>query len=164
MQLTNYQRLIALAEKTFNLKNDSSQLHIGYNEIKTLRSIHVHTVNEYTINNEPVAWLTIIPSNEELMRLFLDDKLNEKELYNYSIKLSDFNTLYLCSALVLEEYQKKGIISNMAVAAIQSLKTSYSIKALFAWPFTEAGKKAALSIANKVSLPLFLKHYAVNKY
>ncbi len=87
MLSTNYQRLIELAEKTFNLKNDSSQLHIGYNEIKTLRSIHVHTVNEYAINNEPVAWLTIIPSNEQFMRLFLDDKLNEKELYNCSIKL-----------------------------------------------------------------------------
>jgi hypothetical protein len=68
-----------------------------------------------------------------------------------------YEALYLCSALVLEEYRRKGITKRLTVKAIKEIRRDHPLKALFVWPFSEEGEKAAQCIAGLTSLPLFQK-------
>ena len=65
--------------------------------------------------------------------------------------------MYLCSALVLEEYRRKGIVKKLATEAINSIKEDHPLKAMFVWAFKKEGDLAAEHIAQSVGLPLF-KH------
>jgi GNAT superfamily N-acetyltransferase len=59
--------------------------------------------------------------------------------------------------LVLEEFRRKGIASQLSLKAIEEIRKDYTIKYLFAWTYTQEGKIAAESIANKCKLPLLIR-------
>lgn len=66
-----------------------------------------------------------------------------------------YDSIYLCSALVLEEYRRKGIIRQMALKAIEEIQKDHPVKSLFIWAFTKEGEMAAEKIAQLTSLPLY---------
>jgi GNAT superfamily N-acetyltransferase len=152
MEKNNLERLIQLADEVFDMKNDPEQLNVDQEVIRRLSSMHPSTLSEQVEGNGPVAWVLVIPTTLELMNRFLDGKISEKELFN----LTPLNeALYLCSALVLEEYRRKGITKRLVLSAFENISRDHPIKALFVWPFTEEGGVAAERIATLAGLPLF---------
>jgi hypothetical protein len=89
------------------------------------------------------------------MNQFLNHEINEKQLYELTIPGQAYEAIYLCSALVLEEYRKKGYAKEVTLHAIEEIRKDHPIKSLFYWPFTEGGAAAAKSIANAIKLPLY---------
>lgn len=152
---SNYKRLITLAEEVFAVKSDPEQLDVDENVIKRLHKIHPSTVSEHVEGDGPVAWLLIIPTSERLMERFLNAEISEKQLFEMTVPGSNYETIYLCSALVLQEYRRKGIIKKLAVKAINTIRKEHPVKALFAWPFTEEGRLAAENLSSLTGLPLF---------
>lgn len=155
MSLNNYERLIQLAEDVFDAKNDPDQLDVNPDVIRHLQQMHPATVSEYNEEEGPVAWVLIIPTTEKLMHQFVESKISERQLYNQTPLHVSYDALYLCSALVLEEYRRQGIVKKLAVQAIQEICKDHPIKALCTWPFTYEGEFSAEKIARLVSLPLF---------
>lgn len=153
----NLERLIHLAEKTFAVKNDPSQLDVNQEVLLKLQKIHPSTVSEYSDDNGPVAWLLLIPTTSALMDQFISGIITEKELFELTPPDQRYDTIYLCSALVLEEYRRKGITKKLALKAIEEIRKDYPIKSLFIWPFTEEGNIAAEVIAKETGLPLYKK-------
>lgn len=153
----NLERLIHLAEKTFAVKNDPSQLDVNQEVLLKLQNIHPSTVSEYSDDNGPVAWLLLIPTTSVLMDQFISGIITEKELFELTPPDQRYDTIYLCSALVLEEYRRKGITKKLALKAIEEIRKDYPIKSLFIWPFTEEGNIAAEAIAKETGLPLYKK-------
>lgn len=153
----NLERLIHLAEKTFAVKNDPSQLDVNQEVLLKLQNIHPSTVSEYSDDNGPVAWLLLIPTTSVLMDQFISGIITEKELFELTPPDQSYDTIYLCSALVLEEYRRKGITKKLALKAIEEIRKDYPIKSLFIWPFTEEGNIAAEVIAKETGLPLYKK-------
>ncbi|MGE5381823.1 MAG: GNAT family N-acetyltransferase [Omnitrophica WOR_2 bacterium] len=153
----NLERLIHLAEKTFAVKNDPSQLDVNQEVLLKLQKIHPSTVSEYSDDNGPVAWLLLIPTTSVLMDQFISGIITEKELFELTPPDQRYDTIYLCSALVLEEYRRKGITKKLALKAIEEIRKDYPIKSLFIWPFTEEGNIAADVIAKETGLPLYKK-------
>jgi ribosomal protein S18 acetylase RimI-like enzyme len=153
----NLERLIHLAEKTFAVKNDPSQLDVNQEVLLKLQKIHPSTVSEYSDDNGPVAWLLLIPTTSALMDQFISGIITEKELFELTPPDQRYDTIYLCSALVLEEYRRKGITKKLALKAIEEIRKDYPIKSLFIWPFTEEGNIAADVIAKETGLPLYKK-------
>ena len=49
---------------------------------------------------------------------------------------ASYDAIYLCSALVLEEFRRKGIAKQLALKAIEDIRKDYPVKALFVWTFT----------------------------
>jgi hypothetical protein len=152
---SNYQRLIRLAEEVFDMRNDPEQLQVDENIIRRLQLLHHATVAEYRDENGPVAWLLVIPTTLEVMNLFVDGKISEMKLFGMTSPGSRFEALYLCSALVLPEYQRKGIIKGMVLNAIAEIKKEYPLKALYVWAFSKEGDIASERIAEAAGLPLF---------
>lgn len=155
MSLSNLQRMIQLAEVVFAAKTDPEQLDVNQEVIERLLAIHPSSVMEYDDGNGPVAWVLVIPTTLGVMQRFLDHDISEKELFDLTLPGESFEAVYLCSALVLEEYRRKGITKSLALKAIETIRQHHSVKALFVWAFSEAGDQASETIAREAELPLY---------
>ncbi len=146
--------MIKLAEEVFAVKNDPDQLDVNQEVIERLKKIHPATVSEYDDGNGPVAWVLLIPTTTDLMTRFLKKEISEKQLFNLTPLNTTYEALYLCSALVLEEYRRKGIAKRLALKAIVSIRKGHPLKSLFVWAFSKEGDLAAEAISRLTSLPL----------
>ena len=151
---SNFERMIQLAEDVFAAKKDPDQLDVDEDVIEHLKKIHPYSVSEYDDGNGPAAWILLIPTTTGLMNQFLDNKISEKELFELTPLDTPYEALYLCSAMVLEEYRRKGIAKRLTLKAIEEIKKDHPIKALFVWAFTKEGDLAADALAKFTGLPL----------
>lgn len=151
---TNLERMIKLADEVFATKNDPDQLDVTPAVIEQLFRIHPSTVSEFDDGNGPVAWVLLIPTTLELMKSFLECSITEKELFEQTNPGVAYEALYMCSALVLPEFRRKGIVKQLTIAAIENIRMQHALKALFVWPFSREGELASEELARLVSLPL----------
>ena len=89
------------------------------------------------------------------MEQFIASKINERELLSKTPLRGKYDSIYLCSALVLPEYRGKGIAKSLMIKAIKSIQKEHPINCLFYWGFSKEGKKLAASVAKSFSLPLY---------
>jgi GNAT superfamily N-acetyltransferase len=151
----NLERMIQLAEKFFATDNDPSQISINRRVMLRLKHIHPDTIAEKSTSKGPIAWILVIPTTHTLMEQFISKKINERELYKKTPFDVKYDSLYLCSALVLPEYRGKGLAKKLMAKAIRSIQKEHPIRCLFYWAFSIEGKKLAASIARELSLPLY---------
>ena len=151
MALSNYERMIQLAEEIFAVKTDPDQLDVDQDVIEKLQKIHPATLSEYNDGNGPAAWILLIPTTTDLMNRFLEHEISEKELFELTQPGTIYDALYLCSAMVLEEYRRKGIAKRLTVNAIESIRKDHPLKALFVWAFSPEGDLSAEKIAQLCS-------------
>ncbi len=154
MSLSNFERMIKLAEDVFAVKKDPNQLDVNQDVIERLQKLHPSTVSEYDDGKGPVAWVLVIPTTLDLMNRFIEHKITEKELFELTPIGTSYEALYLCSALVLEEYRRKGIAKRLAVKAIENIQKDHPLKALFVWAFSREGDLGAEKAARLTGLPL----------
>ena len=155
MTLSNYERLIKLADEVFAVKSDPSQLDVDQDVLIRLKKIHPATISEYNEGNGPCAWVLLIPTTLGLMNRFLAKEISEKELYELTPLKAKYDVIYLCSALVLDEYRRKGITKQLALKAIEKMRKKHSLQAAFVWALSPEGDKAAEMIAQLAGLPLY---------
>lgn len=89
------------------------------------------------------------------MNRFLENEISEKELFDLTPLDTTYEAVYLCSALVLEEYRRKGITKQLALTAIENMHKDYPLKAAFVWAFSPEGDMAAEKIAGLAGMPLY---------
>jgi GNAT superfamily N-acetyltransferase len=157
MSLSNFDRLVKLAEEVFAVRSDPSQLNVDQDVIGRLLRLHPSTLSEERDAGGPVAWLLLIPTTMTLMNRFLADEINERELFDLTPEDIPYEAIYLCSGLVLEEYRRKGITKKLALEAIAAIRKDHPIRALFSWAFTKEGDRVAEKIAELTGLPLYKK-------
>jgi len=152
--MNNFQRLIQLAEKSFDVRNDPDQLDVDEEVIEKLQQLHEATLSEYADENGPVIWVLLIPTTIELMNRFLQNEITETELLNLTPRNISYEAIYLCSALTLEEFRHKGLTLKLSLKAIENLRRDYPIKFLFVWSFSEEGAKLSKRISEETGIPL----------
>jgi GNAT superfamily N-acetyltransferase len=146
--------MIRLAEEFFDMKNDPDQLSVDEGSIARLREIDPATMSEERDENGPVAWILVIPTTHALMELFVRGEINERELLERTRPGRVYDSLYLCSALVLPEQRGKGLARRLAVRAVRSIQETHPIRSLFYWGFSAEGDRLAASLARECGLPL----------
>ena len=146
--------MIRVAEEVFAVKNDPDQLDVNQQVLERLQRMNPATVSEYDDGNGPVAWVLLIPTTLELMNKFLKNKISEKQLFELTPIDTTYEALYLCSAIVLKDYHRKGIAKRLVLNSIEKIRKEHPLKALFVWPFSEEGDLGADIIAGLTSLPL----------
>jgi len=150
---SHFERLIALADAVFDVKNDQGQLNVDEEVLSRLEEIHPACVSEFTDEKGPAAWILMIPSTEANMKNFLSGNISEKELFECCHPGDAFEAIYLCSALVLEEYRRRGIARKLSLDAIGKMKADFPIKQLFVWAFSNEGLACARNLAELSGLP-----------
>jgi ribosomal protein S18 acetylase RimI-like enzyme len=154
MALSNFERMLQLADEVFATKDDPNQLDVNEEVLEHLRLIHPATVSEYDDGHGPVAWVLLIPTTLNLMNRFIKGEISEKDLYQLTPLNVKYEAVYLCSAMVLEEYRRKGIAKRLTIESIKSIRNDHPIQSLFVWNFSEEGEFTSAAIAKAVSLPL----------
>jgi len=157
MILSNFERMIQLADEVFAVKSDPSQLDVNQEVRERLLQIHPDTISAHDDGNGPVAWVLLIPTTTYLMNRFLENEISEKEMFNLTPLNIQYDAIYLCSALVLDEYRRKGITRKLALAAIESIQKDHPLQAAFVWAFSSEGDLAAENIARSAGLSLYKK-------
>ncbi len=157
MAQSNFERMLELANEVFDVKNDPSQLSVDGKVMKRLQKLHPATMSEYDDGKGPVVWILVIPTSLDLMNRFLNNKITEQEILDLTRPDTSYEAIYLCSAMVLEEYRGKGIAKKLTIGAIESIRKKHPIKNLVVWPFSKEGDALADSIAKAVGLPLLKK-------
>ncbi len=155
MALSNFERMIELSDQVFSSRTDPDQLNVNEDVMEHLQLIHPSTISEYDDENGPVCWVLCIPTTLDLMNQFMDQKISERELYELTPLHAKYEAIYLCSALLLEEFRGKGIATGLAVEAIESIRADHDIKALFMWAFSKEGEKLAQKLSGLMNLPLY---------
>jgi len=157
MSLSNFERMIQLAEEVFDSKSDPEQLEVNEEVLEHLYKIHPASVQEFDDGNGPVVWVLLFPTTNMLMEDFLVNKISEKQLFELTPLNVQYDAIYLCSAMVLEEYRRKGIAQQLTKDAIEEITKSHPITSLFVWPFTKEGCTLAEKISVTTNLSLKLK-------
>jgi hypothetical protein len=155
MSKSNFERLIQLSDEVFSSRTDPDQLNVNETVMEHLQLIHPNTISEYDDGNGPVCWILCIPTTLDLMNQFINKKISERELYELTPLNAKYEAIYMCSALLLEEFRGKGIAQGLAIKAIEGIQLGHSIKALFLWAFSKEGEKLAEKIAGLTGLPLY---------
>lgn len=150
----NLRRMRKLAEEFFAIHQDPSQLAVDDEVISRLLKIHPGTVLEEKNRDGPVAWMLIIPTTEPLMRRFIREEINERQLLEETPLKASYEAIYLCSALVLPEFRRKGLSENLACRGIGSVLRDHPIKYLFVWSFSHEGATLAEKLSLRFRLPL----------
>lgn len=157
MAISNFERMIALVESSFDTKNDPNQLDVNEEVINRLFQIHPNALIEKDDGQGPYIWIVLIPTSNELMQLFLENEITEAELSEKTPIGAQYETIYLCSAMTLQEYRNKGITKQLCLEAIENMRQNNPISSLFVWSFSKEGESLAEKIALKTSLTLFKK-------
>ena len=155
MPLSNFERMIQLSDEVFSSRTDPDQLNVNENVMEHLAHIHPDTIAEYDDGNGHVCWILSIPTTLDLMTQFINKEISERELYELTPLNTKYEAIYLCSALLLEEFRGKGIAQRLGLKAIESIKIAHSIKALFYWSFSKEGEKLANKASELMGLPLY---------
>lgn len=155
MEKSNFERLIALADEAFDYRTDPDQIEVTDEQRAKLLALHPATMTAYNTPQGPGAWLMIIPTTRAVMERFIKNEISEKQLLEDTEPGDVFETIYLCSALVLEEYRRKGITEQLTLEAIAAIRKEHNIQALYVWPFSDGGDKLAGKVAAEMGLPLY---------
>ena len=153
--------MLHLVDEFFSVKNDPSQLDVTPIVMEQLNELHPSTLSEEVIGDGPVCWILLIPSTLHTMEDFISGKISESDILKQSMDAKksseNFEAIYLCSAIVLPEFRNKGIAKKLTLDAIASIRKDFNIKSLYAWPFSEEGKKLSTLIGEVVSLPVKMR-------
>jgi len=151
MAKSNFERMMQLADEAFDVRHDPEQLNVNEEIIKRLQQIHPATVSEY---EDAVCWIIVIPTTTDLMNKFVAKQITESELFELTPLGIKYDALYLCSAMVLDEYRNKGIARKLTLQAIESIRKDHPIKHLFVWAFSKEGEGLADAVSKVTHLPL----------
>ena len=70
MPLSNFERMIALVNESFDARNDPEQLDVNEEVIALLQQLHPATLSEHNEGDGPVVWILLIPTTVTLMHQF----------------------------------------------------------------------------------------------
>lgn len=150
-------RIRRLAEEFFQTADDPEQMPVSEESWKKIQKISRKCFTyAQTRKKELQGFALVIPTQKELMDMFLKKKISEKDLLNMTKPAKEYDALYLCTVFVLPEHRRKG----MATKLLKKLIGSAPIRkgaALFAWPYSKEGKLLASKLSKEYGRPIRLR-------
>lgn len=149
-------KIFEITERFFGTANDPDQMPVNKESLRKLQELHPKSFIYKTDNDEPISWVVVLPTSDELMKKFLDNEINERELLNLTQPQDRYEALYLCSAFTVPEHRGKGYAAALFQEAITQIPHSKDVK-LFAWPFSEEGKQLADKLSSIFGKKILIK-------
>ena len=153
----NLERMMRLADEFFDYRNDPEQIVVDEQIMAKLEAIDPASLAQQANEDGPIAWVLVIPTTERVMREFLEGKISERKLLEETMPGQQFDAVYLCSALVLPEFRRKGLAKLLTLRSVNAIRTRHPIRWLYIWPFSEEGARVAEEVAAESKLPLLRK-------
>lgn len=149
---------VNLHVRGFNVKEDSNQIQeedVSYKKIIDYDCEQECIIKE---NEKVIGSFYFILTSKKIMDNFLEEKINERDLLNNSRKLINFNSIYFCSAIIEEDYRRKGLIFKATKKLIKHINPLFKEKpSIFGWTFSESGSNLFKKTAKEFSFEFFEK-------
>lgn len=102
----------------------------------------------------------VILTSIDIMNLFLQGKITERELLFESRKIKSYNSIYLCSSIIIQEYRRFGLIFEAGKILLKKIieKNNFN-PVIFGWTFSEAGSNLLKKTAKHFNLEYFEKKH-----
>ncbi|MFA5856312.1 MAG: GNAT family N-acetyltransferase [Candidatus Pacearchaeota archaeon] len=150
-----------ISEDYFGTQKDSNQIPTTRQTRDWIYKNAQDYLNIIRSDGEMVGYTFMLPCNRILMDCFLSKKINEAELFEEikKMKLKDTpETIYLCAAVLKEEFRGKGLATTAFVKAINKIIQNGKNKPiLFYWKYSEEGGKLSQRVAKFTGLELKIR-------
>jgi hypothetical protein len=151
-----------ISEDFFGMQKDPEQFQATEENKKYIFKHMQSFLNIIKNDGTIVGYSFLVPSTKEIMNSFVKGNITEADLFNKvkELKLTELNfeTLYLCSAIIKKEHQLKGLALSGSVRLIESLIKKRGIQpALFFWAYSKEGAIVAKKVAKALNLNLVKK-------
>jgi GNAT superfamily N-acetyltransferase len=147
MNKDSFEKIKKISEEFFGTKSDPEQIEINQENADELYKLHSGTIiYKFNEKDEPIAWVTTIPTSIHVMNDFLDKKISERELMGLALKEKSFEALYLCGVFVLPEYRNMGYGKSMLLQGIEKVSQDKDIP-LYCWNYSEEGRMLIKSLS-----------------
>lgn len=151
-----FDKMREIAEKFFKTANDPNQIPIGEESLRKFQKLHPKTIIYRTENNEPISWVVVLPTSNELADKFLRGEINEWELLDMTRPQRQYEALYFCAAFTIPEYRKKGFIIEMLKEAIDTIPHIKDVR-IFTWPYSQEGRLLIEKLERVLDIKIELK-------
>ena len=147
-----------MLEEYFKSENDVEQAPISKENIIWVHKNMPNCANVIKYDNKIIGSTFVVPCNRKLMEKFLSGKINENQLFEMikkELNLSNFDSIYLASAFIKQEFRGRGLAVKGFVKSIKKLIGNKKVKpTLFYWGYSVEGKKLARKVAEITGLEL----------
>lgn len=155
-----FHKIGELATNFFYAEPDDEQLppeEYNYEFSKNKTPFSTNIIKE---ENKVIGFTSIIPCDERTMKLFLNKKINEKEMWHKikNLKWKEVTCAYLAATLIIPTYQKKGIGTKARITHINKIQELYpNLKKLFCWTYTKEGKKLIKKVIKEINQEILIR-------
>lgn len=104
----------------------------------------------------PISWVMIVPTQKELAKKFINKEISEKELFVETEFAEQYDALYLCSAITIPEFQKRGLVTLLTLGLIQKIPHTAD-PVIFSWPTTVPGKIALTALSSSINSKILIR-------
>lgn len=150
-----------MAEEFFEMESKPDEMPASEENQKFVLEKIPECDNVIRENGKIIGFTFIIPCNKDIMERFLSNKISERELFEevkLKINYENFDTIYLCSSFIKEEYRGKGLAIQGNVKSIRKIIADRNIKPiLFSWAQTKEGEKSVKRTAKELGFELRIK-------
>ena len=150
-----------LAEDYFHTETKPDEISISKENKEFILEYIPDCNNIIRAGKKVIGSTFIIPCNKDLMKKFLTKKISEKDLFEEvkkKITYKNFDTIYLCSSFLKEEYRGRGLAIEGRKKSIHKILQGRRIKPiLFSWPQTKEGEKSVKRLASLLGYELKLR-------
>lgn len=142
-----FEKMSAIAEKFFGTKIDPDQIPVTKTSRLKLKELSPFGLNcALDENRDPISWVVCIPTTLNLMNEFISGKITEKEMFDRTEKSENYSALYLCSAITIPQYRRKGIARFLILESVNKFKELNPDIQLFAWIYSKEGSELSKSL------------------
>lgn len=152
-----YRKMEYIAESLFGTQNDPEQILINEEANRKLRGIHQDTILwREDGNGNPISWIVVVPTSIPIMEKFLKREISEQKLFDIATEEKKFDALYLCSAITIPEYRKRGLAMELMLEAIEKFAPKKE-QPLFSWPYSPEGDSLIRKLEEKLGRKILLR-------
>jgi len=134
--------LVVATDEIFHTESDDTQIPASQESREKFFALDSHCLAvDVDDAGEPRGHVLLIPTQRALVERFLKSEITEKEMFDLTQKSDSYDALYLCSALTMPKYRRRGVALNLLTTTVEKFTSRYPIDLIFAWPYSDEGMK-----------------------
>ena len=146
-----------IAEQFYGTETHPDHIPINADSAAKLDSISTIWFNcALDEKGEPISWVVLIPTSHDLMQAFVSGTITERQLFDATATETPQEALYLCSALTIPAYRRKGLAMKLMLEAVETFEAT-GPKELFAWPYSPEGEQMIKTMSERLKRKIYIR-------
>lgn len=148
-----------LENNEFRLESDSNQIQLSDILFNDLMNSSCEEQCIIKKGKSVIGTTYFIVTSKEIMKKFIYSEINERELLRLSRRNNLWEVIYFCDAILMSSYRNKGIMTKAGFTVLKNLNIKFNPTAIFAWIYSEGGRKLLKKFSEEFNLEYFEKKH-----